>query len=73
MSRADAVLNMQLTLIPILAKEWNMSFSELSKLFHSYDILSYIDTCYESYNSTGNQGIIEDLKDYIEMQGGFVA
>lgn len=73
MSRADAVLNMQLTLIPILAKEWNISFSELSRLFHNYDILSYIDTCYERYNSTGNQGIIDDLRDYIEMQGGSVA
>ena len=40
MSRTDAVLNMQLTLIPILAKEWNISFSELSRLFHNYDILS---------------------------------
>ena len=34
--------------------------------------LGYIDVCYEKYNSTGNQGIIDDLKEYIEMQGGKV-
>ena len=33
-------------------------------------VLIPIDICYENYNSTGNQGIIDDLQDYIEMQGG---
>ena len=73
MAREDAVLNMQLMLIPILAKAWHMSLAQLSELFKKYDVLSYIDICYEAYNSTGNPGIVEDLKDYIEMQGGSVA
>ena len=33
----------------------------------------YIDVCYENYNSTGNQGIIDELREFIEMQGGSVA
>ena len=71
-SRDKEVLNMQLTLVPILAKAWNKTYSELSDILKKYDVLSYIDVCYENYNSTGNQGIIDDLKDYIEMQGGHV-
>lgn len=43
MLREDAVLNMQLTLIPILGKEWNVSLPELSDLFQKYDIPAYID------------------------------
>ena len=70
--REKEVLNMQLVLIPILAKAWKKTYSELSDLLKKYDVLSYIDVCYEAYNSTGNQGIIDDLKDYIEMQGGKV-
>ena len=69
-TRDKEVLNMQLTLIPILAKAWNKSYPELSDLFQKYDVPWYIDVCYEKYNSTGNQGIIDDLKEYIEMQGG---
>ena len=65
--RDKEVLNMQLTLIPLLAKAWNKSYSELSDIFKKYDVPGYIDVCYENYNSTGNQGIIDDLKDYIEM------
>jgi hypothetical protein len=51
-----------------LSDKWKLSYSELSNLFKKYDVLGYIDVCYEKYNSTGNQGIIDDLKDYIEMQ-----
>ena len=72
-SRDKEVLNMQLTLIPILVKSWNKTYSELSDIFKKYDALSYIDVCYEKYNSIGNQGIVDDLKDYIEMQGGYVS
>jgi hypothetical protein len=71
--RDKEVLNMQLVLIPILAEVWKKTYSELSDLLKKYDVLSYIDVCYENYNSTGNQGIIDDLQDYIEMQGGRVS
>lgn len=69
-TRDKEVLNMQLVLIPILAEAWNKTYSELSDILKEYDVLSYIDVCYENYNSTGNQGIIDDLQDYIKMQGG---
>ncbi len=71
--RDKEVLNMQLVLIPILAEAWNKSYPELSDMLKKYDILNYIDICYENYNSTGNQGIINDIQDYIEMQGGKVS
>jgi len=71
-TRDKEVLNMQFTLIPILAKAWNKSYSDLSDMFMKYDVPGNIDVCYEKYNSTGNQGIIDDLKEYIEMQGGSI-
>ena len=71
--RDKEVLNMQLVLIPVLAEAWKKTYSELSDLLKKYDVLNYIDVCYENYNSIGNQGIIDDLQDYIEMQGGRVS
>ena len=70
--REKEVLNMQLVLIKLLSKEWKKSYLELSQIFKEYNVLSYIDLCYENYNSTGDQGIINDLKEYIEIQGGNV-
>lgn len=71
--REKEVLNMQLVLVPILAQAWGKSYTELSWILKKYNVLSYIDVCYENYNSTGNQGIINDLQEFIEMQGGSVA
>lgn len=71
--RDKEVLNMQLVLIPVLAEAWKKTYSDLSDLLKKYDVLSYNDVCYENYNSTGNQSIIDDLQDYIEMQGGRVS
>lgn len=68
--REKEVLNMQLTMIPVLTNAWEISYDDLSKLFQKYDVLNYIDVCYENYNSMGNQGIINDLSEYIKMQGG---
>lgn len=45
--REKEVLNMQLVLIPILADAWKKTYSELSDIFKKYDVLSYIDVCYE--------------------------
>lgn len=72
-ARDKEVLNMQLTLIPILSAAWRKSYSELADIFRKFDVLGYIDVCYENYNSTGNQGIIDDLQEYIEMQGGSIS
>ena len=56
MSREEKVLNMQIT----------------SELLDKYDLLPYIDTCYESYNSMGINGILQDLKSYMDAIEGAV-
>lgn len=56
-------------LIPILAKSWKVSLEQLRDILEKYDLLNYIDICYEAFNSMGNQGIIDELEEYIEIQG----
>ena len=69
-NREQAVLNLQSTLIPILQRSWNVNSDELKNIFDKYDIPNFIDVCYERFNSMGIQGIIEELEEYIEIQGG---
>ena len=66
MSRAEKVLNMQITIANNMKQEWNIDFCKVSELLDKYDLLPYIDTCYESYNSMGIKGILEDLRMYID-------
>ena len=57
MSRAEKVLNMQITIINCIRQEWNIDFCKISELLNKYDLLSYINICYEEYNSMGIKGI----------------
>lgn len=66
MTRNDNVLNMQITIANCMKREWDIDFSKVSDLLDKYDLLSYIDTCYEEYNSMGIKGILKDLKSYID-------
>ena len=65
MTRSDNVLNMQITIANCIKQEWNIDYSKISDLLDKYDLLSYIDACYEEYNSMGIKGIMQDLKSYI--------
>lgn len=66
MVRADNVLNMQITIANCMKQEWKMDYCKVSDLLEKYDLLSYIDICYEEYNSMGIKGILQDLKSYID-------
>ncbi|MCM1143102.1 MAG: DUF3791 domain-containing protein [Blautia sp.] len=60
MTRSDNVLNMQITIANCMKQEGNLDFSKVSELLEKYDLLSYIDVCYEAYNSMGIKGILQD-------------
>ncbi len=66
MTRTDNVLDMQITIANCMKKEWNIDFSKVSDLLDKYDLIPYIDTCYEEYNSMGIKGILQNLKSYID-------
>lgn len=65
MSREENVLNMQITIANCMKQEWNLDYCTVSELLEKYDLLQYIDICYEAYNSMGMKGILQDLKSYI--------
>ena len=65
MTRKDNVLNMQITIINNMKQEWSIDYSKVSDLLEKYDLLQYIDACYEEYNSMGMKGILLDLKSYM--------
>lgn len=66
MTRTDNALNMQITIANSMKQEWNIGFDKVSDILDKYDLLSYIDICYEEYNSMGIKGILLDLKSYME-------
>ena len=72
MTRADNVLNMQITIANCMKQEWGVDYGIVSDLLDEYDLLSYIDICYEEYNTMGIKGILRDLKSYMDAAKGAV-
>ncbi|MCI8697406.1 DUF3791 domain-containing protein [uncultured Acetatifactor sp.] len=72
MTRADNVLNMQITIANCMKQEWGVDYGIVSDLLDEYDLLSYIDICYEEYNTMGIKGILQDLKSYMDAAKGAV-
>ena len=72
MTRNDNVLNMQITIANSMKEEWKLDYSKVSDLLEKYDLLQYIDICYEEYNSMGMKGILLDLKSYMDAMEGVV-
>ena len=72
MTRADNVLNMQITIANCMKQEWGVEYGNVSDLLDEYDLLSYIDICYEEYNTMGIKGILQDLKSYMDAVKGAV-
>ena len=72
MTRADNVLNMQITIANCMKQEWGVDYGIVSDLLDEYDLLSYIDICYEEYNTMGIKGILQDLNSYMDAAKGAV-
>lgn len=70
MTRNDKVLNMQITIANSMKQEWQIDFCKVSDILEKYDLLKYIDICYEEYNSMGMKGILLDLKAYMDAMEG---
>ncbi len=55
-----------------MKQEWGVDYGIVSDLLDEYDLLSYIDICYEEYNTMGIKGILQDLKSYMDAAKGAV-
>ena len=53
-----------------LTKRWKISTESFLALDAQYSIMRLLRTGYEGYHLTGEEGIAEDVEEYIKQQGG---
>lgn len=71
-AREDKQLTFKISLIPHLMRAWHKDNFEISAILEQYRLLPYIDDSYEIYQTMGVKGVIEDLEELIEKQGGCI-
>ena len=55
-----------------LTKRWGISTEQFLDLDEQYGIMRLLRIGYETYHLTGEEGIAEDVEEYVKEQGGSV-
>ena len=64
----DPVIYMQVEMANLYMEIYNISPDEFLELDNKYNILAYIEEGYEPFHLTGNEGILDEIQDYIVAQ-----
>ena len=64
----DPVIFMQIEMANLYMQKHNLSSDEFLKLDDKYNILTFIEEGYEPFHLTGDEGILDEIQDYIAAQ-----
>ena len=69
MSEKQQILYMQTRMIRNASEKWNRPIEIISELFEKYDVLQYIEDCFELFHVEGDEAVLEDVAEYLENKG----
>jgi len=64
----NQVLFLQIEIANDYMKRYGMTLDEFNELDDKYAILEFIEDGYEPFHLTGNEGILEEIHEYIKEQ-----
>ena len=64
----NQVLFLQIEIVNEYMKRCNITLNEFNELDDKYAILEFIEDGYEPFHLTGNEGILEEIHEYIKEQ-----
>jgi hypothetical protein len=63
----DPVIYMQVEMTNLYISKYNLSLDEFLELDEKYDLLEFIGEGYEPFHLMGNEGILNEIHDYLQM------
>ena len=72
MSLEDNIIYLQVSMSGFLINRWGITPEKFVEFDGKYKILWYIRLCYETFHLTGDEGIAEEIEQFIKEQGGVV-
>lgn len=63
------ITDMQCWVFRLAQKKWNISAKKCTEIFKKYDILRYIEECYDKLHVSGYQAALEDVEDILAGNG----
>ncbi len=63
------IIFMQTRLIRLAAEEWDISIQRANELFAKYDILNYVEDCFEIFHMEGDIAVFDDIQTFLKNRG----
>lgn len=63
------VADMQCWVFRMAQKKWKISAEECSDIFATYDILGFIEECYDSLHLNGYEIVLQDVETLLKNRG----
>lgn len=72
MSEKSEITFMQARIVRLASEEWHLSIDKVIELFQEVDVLGYIEKCYGIFHCEGDEAVLEDIAEFIEIKRGKV-
>lgn len=69
MSEKSEIVFMQVRLLRLASEEWNMSIQKVNVLFDKYNVLKFIEDCYDVFHMEGDYAVFDEIKTLLKNKG----
>lgn len=73
MTEQSEIVFMQARLLRLASEEWHMSIPKVNSLFDKYDILKFIEDCYDVFHMEGDYAVFEEIKLVLKNKGADIS
>ena len=68
MSDKSEITFMQALIVRLASEEWHIPIDKVIELFQEVDVLGYIEKCYGIFHCEGDEAVLEDIAEFIEIK-----
>lgn len=69
MSEKSQIIFMQARIIRLASEELGMSIQKINELFGEYDVLGFIEECFDLFHMEGDYAVFDDVLLYLKNKG----
>lgn len=69
MSEKTQIIFMQTRLLRLASEEWNTTIQKVNELFEKYNILRFIEECFDVFHMEGDMAVFDEIQTVLRCRG----
>lgn len=72
MNEQQQITYMQTRIIRMASERWQQPMKDVIALFHSFDVLGFIERCFGIFHMEGDDAVFEEVLEYLTSKGATI-